>query len=169
MKLQLIPCMMVITILITACVLQTPCQSQTESMPDEQLARTALINFFAYLQAEQYNTAADLYGGSYEIMIQHNPDLDPDDRAALWQAACRINGAQCLEVEQATWEVDAQVPESVFQFSVVFRNEDGSTFSLGACCGDEDGNRPPQREFPFSVKQQAEGLFIVLDPPIYAP
>ncbi|MGD2157779.1 MAG: hypothetical protein PVG14_08315 [Anaerolineales bacterium] len=144
-------------------------QPQNEGMVDEELARAALINFFAYLGTGQYDAAADLYADSYEVMIDHNPDIDPSDRAALLRAACKINGAQCLQVASARLQVDPPAPEGQFHFEVQFQREDGSIFSQESCCGETADEGGGQRTFVYRVRKVGEYLFQVLDPPIYAP
>jgi hypothetical protein len=125
------------------------------------------VRFFDQLNAGQYAQAAELYGGSYEVMIEHNPLLDPEDHAALFQAACQINGAQCLKVKSSVLQPGAEKDQ--FTFLVEFSNPDGSLFVQGACCGGSETEFPPQSHFPLRVAKDSNGKFTVLDPPIYTP
>lgn len=138
-----------------------------EGLSDEEAALRTLIVFFEHLRAGDYDAAADLYGGSYETMIAHNPEVDPSDRAALLEAACTINGAVCLEVASAQPVHLADSMEGDFAFTVEFRNGDGSIFVLGPCCGEVSPER--MLEFTFHVHKAAEYLFQVMDPPVYQP
>lgn len=140
-----------------------------ESLSNEDAARVALIAFFDHLHAGDYAAAADLYGGSYEIMVAHNPKLEPEDHAALWRAACEINGAHCLQVASAHLQTDSPTPAGEFRFEVEFQRDDGSTFSHGPCCGEGWDEAAGQRTFTYRVRHQAEYLFQVLDPPVYTP
>jgi hypothetical protein len=140
-----------------------------ESLSDADAARIALITFFDHLHAGNYTAAVDLYGGTYDIMVSHNPTLDPSDYAALWGAACNHNGAQCLRVASAHLQEAAQAPEGEFEFSVEFLREDGTIFSRGPCCGEDPAEVVEQRAFPFRVRKVAEYYFQVLDLPVYLP
>lgn len=139
------------------------------SLSDEASAREALIVFFERLHAGKYAAAADLYGGSYDIMSEQNPTLDPGDQARLWRAACEINGAQCLQVASAQCVFKPQAPEELFHFAVEFQRDDGSIFSQGPCCGEDEAEGSPKRTFDYRVSQQGEFLYQVLDPPVYVP
>jgi hypothetical protein len=136
-----------------------------EGLPDEAAAQQALVDFFERLHAGDYAAAADLYGGSYEPMLAHNPELDPSNHTALFQAACTINGAQCLTVASAEPISDGADGDIVFR--VRFATNDGSIFVLGPCCGGSAGGS--QSEFTFHVRKTAEYLFLVMDPPVYSP
>ena len=140
-----------------------------ESLTDEEAARAALITFFDHLQAGNYAAAVDLYGGSYEIMVSHNPTLDPSDLAALWRAACTENGAQCLRVAGAHLQKGPQAPEGEYEFLVVFLQEDGTNFTRGPCCGEDPSEVVEQQAFPFRVRKVAEYYFQVLTSPVYLP
>ena len=129
-------------------------------------AQKTLIVFFSYLHDGEYELASTLYGGEYKGIRDHNPHIDPNDLAALLQNACTVNGAQCLEVRQATFV--AQPTAREFQFSVEFFNDDGSVFSLGPCCGDNE-IFDPVKEFTYTVRLKPSGKYIVLDTPVYIP
>jgi len=136
-----------------------------ESLPDEAAAQRVLVDFFERLHAGEYTAAADLYGGSYDVMLGHNPEFDPADHAGMLEAACTINGAQCLVV--AAVESLGSELAGEFTFEVQFANEDGSLFTLGPCCGETQGTA--QSKFIFHVRKTAEFVFHVMEPPIYEP
>jgi hypothetical protein len=101
-------------------------------------------------------------------MIDHNPAIDPVDRAALWRAACTINGAQCLRVASAQLQ-GSRMPEGEFEFTVEFLRDDGTIFSQGPCCGDDAEQVAERSLFTYRVRKEAEYLFLVLDLPVYSP
>jgi hypothetical protein len=86
------------------------------------LAEQALLHFFEDLHAGRYAEAAELYGGSYEVPIDHNPPVDPNDHAALWRNACTINGGQCLLIRSVILRT------SVSEFSYRVITADGGRF-----------------------------------------
>lgn len=143
----------------------TPQQGQAQ--PDAVLAEQALRAFFADLHAGRYAQAAEAYAGTYEIMVDHNPDLDSTDHAALFRNACTINGAQCLEVRSARLVESTLGGE--FRFLVEFQLEDGSLFVQGPCCGASETDVPPRSEFSYRVIKSEDGLFRVVDMPVYSP
>jgi hypothetical protein len=148
----------------TARITESPSADQSDF---EQLAQKALMVFLEDLHEGKYVQAVYLYGGNYEIMMDHNPDLDPNDHAALLQNACTINGAQCLEVKSAV--LDREVSATEFDFRVEFLTEDGSLFTLGPCCGGNETDSPPQTSFNFTVNKDGDGRFLVMNMPPYMP
>jgi DNA-binding CsgD family transcriptional regulator len=145
----------------------------SEYIPDEPLALGILVDFLTYLYKGEYEKAALLYGGSYETMIDHNPDIDPNDHSALLHNACLINGAQCLEVLSAGPATAGPIESlnlSEFKFQVEFANPDGSLFVLGPCCGGNETDSPSQSIFYFTVNIiESIPEFKVMDMPPYAP
>ncbi len=133
----------------------------------EQLAVQAVVTFLDYLHNGRYQEAAEIYGGTYEIMIDQNPSIDPEDHAALLQNACAINGAQCLDVYSAGLE--STVPDNEFWIKVELLNEDGTQFVQGPCCGGNETDFPPQSTFIFTVIKNNQGKFKVVDMPPYLP
>lgn len=132
-----------------------------------ELARQSLIQFFEYLSDGMYGQAAGLYGGTYEVMISQNDDIEPEDRIALWDRACTVNGAQCLRVRNATLLEQASPTEYVFV--VEFERDDGTLFVQGPCCGADETQEPPRSQFPYRVARHQNGAFLVLDMPVYLP
>ena len=125
-----------------------------------------MVDFFSNLVQGDYQSAAGLYGGSYEILVADNPALDPDDHVGLWKNACVVNGFQCLAVRTVTFNELNQ--KGVYIFTVEFNNPDGRLFELGACCG-ETPTTPPQFQFEYRVVESDEEIFLVLDLPVYIP
>jgi hypothetical protein len=132
-----------------------------------ELARQALVEFFDRLHAGDYAGASELYGGSYEVLIGYNPDLDPQDHEALFRKACTINGAQCLKVRRAVPE--GRVAGNGFRFLVEFQHDNGAPFLLGPCCGANETDQPPQSRFLYTVERSNEGSYLVLNRPVYVP
>ena len=56
-----------------------------------------------------------------------------------------------------------------FQFTVEFKNEDGSRFSLRPCCGEEVTNEEHLTEFIYIVRLECTGKCKVMEPPVYLP
>ncbi len=118
-------------------------------------------DFFNALNKGEYEEAAELYGGSYEALISMNPDLDPNDHAALWKNACEVNGFQCLSVRQISFRRETK--EGEYVFAVTFNAADGSLFVQQA----EDGLSVS--EFEYRVLEGADGVWRVMDLPPYVP
>jgi hypothetical protein len=134
---------------------------------EAQLALRSLTAFFSHLHAGEYEQASALYGGTYDVMIDHNPDIDPDDHAALFRNACRINGAQCLEI----WSVvlEGRPSPAELKFAVEFKNDDGSLFVRGPCCGEAETDLTSQSVFVYTVVKSTADDYVVLEMPVYAP
>lgn len=134
---------------------------------ETELAIQALTAFFSHLRAGEYEQATAMYGGTYDVMIDHNPEIAPDDHAALFRNACKINGAQCLETGRVVLE--GQPSPAEYKFAVEFKNDDGSLFELGPCCGETETDQPPRSVFVYTVKKSTSDKYIVLEMPVYAP
>lgn len=147
-----------VTLVLCAC---TPAGNETEQ------ARQALVAYFDSLNQADYEKTIDLYGGSYETMIDHNPSLDPEDRPVLWKNACAINGAEC-DLLVRTMEFKESTGDE-YIFIVEFSNPDGTRFTLGPCCGGNETDFPPVSQFEYRVKKSSNGKFVVLDLPVYYP
>lgn len=130
-------------------------------------ARQALVDFFSHLEEGDFDTAQELYGGSYEVLIGFNPSLDPDDHAALWENACSLNGFQCLGVRTATFK--ELTVQGEYIFTVEFNLPDGTLFVLGPCCGATETEMPPVSQFEYRVIEDTDGNYVVLDLPVYVP
>lgn len=138
--------------------------------PDEMgEAGKALTDFFYGLSTGDYAAATKLYGGSYESLMEMNPDVDPTDHAALLENACTINGFQCLAVKQVVG--GRQEWPDTFVFTLEFSAPDGSLFEMRPCCGEAQENEKPQSRFDFTVVRtpQMGNTFLVQDLPVYVP
>ena len=148
---------------ISACSATTSPQQTQE----KDLARQVLSEFLIDLQTEKYQEASALYGGTYEIIENMNPEMDPQAHAALWQNACQMNGFQCLQARSI--ELDQEISPTEFIFQVEFLNADGSLFVQGPCCGATETESPPNSVFSFTVVKNAEESYQVMDLPPYVP
>jgi hypothetical protein len=147
---------------------RTPSSSPMADRAGEELALQSLLDFFEHLNAGRYEEASQLYGGPYEVLIDNNPTLDPQDHAALLRNACTINGLQCLRVRSARLQEDA-VSGAEFRFLVEFSMPDGERFVRGPCCGASETDMPPESEFSFAVVRSEDGAYRVQDLPVYVP
>jgi len=138
----------------------------TSSQSDLAQAREALLAYFSLLHAGRYAEAVNYYGGSYDLLREWNPALDPNDYAALFEHGCRINGLMCLEVRTIVQE--ETVSSNEFKFVVEFTNDDGSPFVRGPCCGASETDMPPQSQFSYTVKK-VDGRFLVQGLPVAVP
>ncbi len=145
------------------------CETLTPAAAELAQARGALEAFFDALNAGQFEKAAEIYGGSYENLIDMNPEVDPINHAALLERACTINGFQCLKVREVVGE--KQDWPDTFTFTVEFSNPDGSLFVLGECCGGGETASQSQSRFDFTVIRitQAENALRVQGLPVYVP
>jgi len=130
-------------------------------------AHDFLVQFFDYLHAGRYEDAVKLYDGSYQMMIDQNPTIDPADHVALIKNACTVNGFRCLQIKIAG--IDEKPSPNEYLFTVQFQNDDGSLFVLGPCCGASETEQPPVSLFGIRVAKVAEGEFRILDMPPYTP
>jgi hypothetical protein len=131
---------------------------------DSEQAREVLIAFFDTLSKGNYAEATALYGGSYETLVDWNPDVSPDDHSTLWHSGCSVNGLQCLKVLTATFNERTATGEYIF--TVQFSNPDGSLFVREACCG-ETPTSPPVWQFEYRVVRGGDGQYRVLDLPVF--
>lgn len=151
------------SLLILAILLLSACDRNAN--PSES-ARQALISFFSELSNGDYAKAVTLYGGSYEVLANFNPDLDADDHAALWKNGCQINGLQCLTIRTMTFKELLESGEYIF--TLEFNDPAGDLFVLEACCG-ENPTTTPQFQFEYRVVEGRDGKMRVLDLPVYLP
>jgi len=156
-------------LLVSGCALGAAPTRATGPASDEAAARQSLLRFFHNLNDGDFDAAANLYGGSYETMAEHNPLINPSDHAALLKAACTLNGAQCLEIRSAQLDEALSTGHNEYVFFVEFNLDDGSRFSLGPCCGATAGSEHPLSRFPFQVRKTADQPFKVMTPPVYMP
>jgi hypothetical protein len=127
---------------------------------DLDLAREALIGYFAALNEGRYADAVELFGGSLEYPISVNPDIDPGDPVALMEAAC-TRQLQCLRV--LSIPAEEAVSDSEFRFMVEFQTADGELFALRA-----EDMPTPMSQFPYTVIKDGDA-FRVQELPVYMP
>jgi len=132
---------------------------------DLERARHALVSFFTFLHDGQYAEAEELYGGSYESMVYHNPDIPPEDTATLWEARC-THQTICMYVHRIVSE--KLIAPNEFEFVVEFVWMDGTLFKFGPCCGATEAEMPPVWQFPYTVKK-IDGEFKVMEEPVLLP
>jgi len=163
---------LVVLALLSACspaAQSSPTAQTTFEAKSTEAARQALEKFFTFLSNGQYGEAGDYYGSDYDTLIGMNPDIDPNDKSALWQAGCEFNGFQCkLSLRSAV--VREQSGDTI-QFTVEFSNPDGSQFVLGPCCGADATDMPPVSQFEYLLSWVNEdgGRFVVMTMPVYVP
>ncbi|MBI2463687.1 hypothetical protein HYV57_01905 [Candidatus Peregrinibacteria bacterium] len=116
-------------------------------------AKMTLNNFFNLLSVGDFNAAALLYGGDYDMLRSWNPTADPNDVAELWKNGCAINGLQCMKAKRIF--MGTLLTPSVFQFIVEFQKEDGSIFAA------KDGNT----RFEYIVNNVDNGFVVMQAPP----
>ena len=146
-------------------------------LPDPALVASALLDEYLNSLAlgssgigpYTYERAADLYSGSYQTLIEMNPEIDPSNHAELLRAACEANGFHCLRLHKVTSARTLFAPDGSYeiQLTVQLQDRSGVVFFTGLCCG--YGDAPPQTEFDFTVRQWTDGTFQVLDLPPYTP
>jgi hypothetical protein len=161
---------MVFCLLAAACDpgTSTPAPPKVQTPTNQQLARQALAEFFEHLNAGRYQEASKFYGGSYEVLADQNPTLDPQDHAALLRSACTANGFQCLRVRSVRLQ-EPVASQAEFRFLVEFSTFDGELFVRGPCCGASETDMPSQSEFSFAVVLNESGGYRVQDLPVYVP
>jgi hypothetical protein len=160
-----IPCLLLLACgwMLAGCAAQPP----TPEAVDRAGAQEALASFLGLLAGGQYDQAAALYAGPLDPLRSFNPDLDPQDAAALIGYACGQRLHQCLPVRSISL-ADAPSETDVI-FNVEFSLEDGSLLVLGPCCGATSTEMPPVSSFVFHVRPGSAGGFVVLDLPPYVP
>lgn len=150
--------------LLSGCAGPAPQATQAPSGLDE--AQTALLSYFSLLSEGDYASAAQLYGGDYQVLAEWNPDLDPNDRAALLESGCTINGLQCLPVKEVV--TSERISADTYRFVVQFENPDGSLFVRGPSSGATEEEMPSQADFEFTVVRRGDS-FVVQELPVYVP
>lgn len=139
-----------------------PAESTTSTpvLDDLDQARATLIAYLSALNEGRYAEAAQLYGGSYELLHEYNPGVAPSDKAGLLEGACTANGFVCARVH-AIVDAEARSPTE-FVFTVELE-ENGKVFVFTPPPGAEGQSRS---RFPFTVVK-ADDTFLVLDLPPY--
>jgi hypothetical protein len=142
---------------------------QKPAIPPERSIRpeAAARMFFDALNEGDYQAAADLYGGSYEVLAGMNPDLDPTDKPALLGQGCQFNGFTCLRMGEVLSNEETNPGE--YNLVVQFQTTSGEIFLLGLCCGADETEMPPVSDFPIRLIRDEFGNFMVQDLPPYVP
>lgn len=153
--------------MLSAC-LAAPAAGELMTTPhsESSAAEQTLRHYFDYLSSGRFEQGAALYGGALDEMQLNNPEVEPDDLAALFESACRLQ-LRCLPVEDVVGSEEVSPGEFVFQ--VKFKGPDGETFVLGPCCGASEEIMPPMSVFEVRVRRTEAGDFEVLDLPVYVP
>jgi hypothetical protein len=132
---------------------------------DVDHARETLLDYFEALHAGEHQRVVELYGGSYEVLHEWNPTVDPADHELLFWYACNVNGVVCLQIKEIVWE--HQDGDDV-TLTVEFQHNNGELFVLGPCCEANDEDNPAQSQFDFTMRK-VDGRYRVLDLPVYTP
>ena len=132
-----------------------------------QAALPVLEAYFNALNAGSYVEAARIFGGDCTPLLEFNPDIPQDDKAALFASACQTNGYLC-DLQLGEILRSSRLSDLAVQFTVTLNQPDGSPFQPDPCCGDESTPESPLREFVYTVAWQ-DGLFQVLELPVYSP
>lgn len=135
------------------------------AVTDEQVARQTLIEFFNRLHRGDYVAAAQLYGGSYDVL--NSASSSSVNPPTLLRQACTLNGFVCRRIKRVV--ASEQIDDETFLFKVEFLNPDGSTFVRGPCCGATVQEHPPQSVFEYHVRKVNGTTFMVMDLPVYVP
>ena len=143
-------------ILMASCI---PAEAQNE----QSKAETAMRVFLNALANQDYSTAAKVYGGDYEELVQWNPDVAHTDYEALWQRGCKQNGLMCLKLKDI---VKVEQSNSLFIFTVTFETADGKVFETSGCCGEIQKSNS---EFLISVRTDNFGAYKVISGLPYVP
>ncbi len=158
---RLVLCVFVAVFLVSCTSRATPTPP-----PAAKEAKDTLIDFFALLNAKEYQDADALYGDTYDQLQVFSPDVDINDHATLWKRACEMSGLQCLQVRTASLQ---HQENDAYVFEVEFSNSDDSLFVLGPCCGSNATEMPPVSKFEYTVMKNTEGKFMVMNLPPYVP
>lgn len=118
-------------------------------------ARRALFEFLIKLYHGKNEGAVYYYGGPYDELRKHNPDVEPNDRVKLFERYCTVNGGVCLIPERL--EAKGADPSGEMKFTVSFITRDF-----------KDARVAGKSQFEFRVKQVGVD-FKVLDLPPRSP
>ena len=164
MKTRMVLVMSIILLSLSAC---KPVPLPPTYVPLETSARNAMFAYFASLNNAEYDSAVTYFGGSYEVLQRFNPDLDPQDKAALFQAGCERSGLVCMQLMTA--KLISQPDPLTFIYKVSYRGANNQEFVLGPCCGATETEMPPVRYFEVTITCYEDADCKVLDLPPYVP
>lgn len=97
-----------------------------------------------------YNGPADIY----ETLHGWNPDILITDTVGLITARC-TRQLKCLAVKHVS--EPHVVSSSEISFTVIYKNDDGTTFKRGPCCGSTEKDQPTVQDFEYHVTQTPSG------------
>lgn len=122
-----------------------PTVTPTSFIAEQGMANDALWRYVSALAAgkdnpNEYQQAANLYGGSWEALIQQNPDVPANNLPALLQRACEVNIYNCAPPQQ----IQTAGEQDGFLFDVQY----------------VDGSKGR-----FRVQRQPDGMFLVMNLP----
>jgi hypothetical protein len=123
-------------------------------------AGETLVAFYEMLNQQNYEAAVELFGGGYGIVINWNPDVDPNDHATLLMRGCEVNGFLCILRIGKIVNAD-QISPLEYHFMVEFNKPDGSIFQR------KGPNDTLVTQFLFRVVRDCGGKFLVVDWPFY--
>jgi hypothetical protein len=149
---------------LTACARRSSEIRLTPTAPSDPAAE-ALARYFAALYEGRFADGAALYAGSYEVLQDMNPDVEPDAHAALFERYCTQNGGACLPMGAIV--ARGVSPDGAALFTIQLVADDGSVFGQGPCCGEPD-TADRRTEFAFTVREM-DGVFRVVELPPYVP
>jgi hypothetical protein len=141
--------------------------------PGAAVAAGTVESFFAHLNAGRWAEAAQLYGGDYEILTQWNPDVDPNDHAALWMHGCTHNGLLCVKVKRVVRVTEVALFH--YRFTVEFERPEshdtpGNVLVIDDCCMGPKSKADkccPTTEFDYDVVSTNGGPALVLQKPVW--
>jgi hypothetical protein len=131
-------------------------------------AYAVLQAYFKALNEGDYTQAAMMYGGEFDILREYNPEIDPENHAELFEAACGLNGFLCdLRFKNLVQAV--YVSDETYKFLIELQTKNGLLFELGPCTE----NAPLEEcllvtQFEYTV-QLTENQFRVTNLPVYMP
>jgi hypothetical protein len=140
--------------------------SQSQDPAEIESARQALVAYLDALQAGSYAEAAELYGGDFKQLQDYNPDIPADDHAALFQAACTLNGFVC-DLSILNEISAAKITPTKYRFVVELQYPDETFFVLSSCCGADPSGESMVTQFEFYV-EELDGRYLVLSLPVYS-
>lgn len=129
-------------------------------------ADQALKDYFTSLNQGNYAAAARLFGGSYATLTYMNPEINPADYPALWEAGCTRNGLVCMKLRDIITRKVINHERVVY--TVEFSTQEGELFVLGPCCGASETEMPPRSIFEYTVRL-VDSKPLVMELPVYVP
>lgn len=144
-----------------------PVVQQSAEIVQLSSAKEALTSFFHHLAKNEFEKAVQLY--STDEADWYTPEIyaqedHKKDRAKILEDFCKATGT-CLEIEV----LSAKDPkDNDYEFTVQFREKDGSIMLYGPFGGVENDKTPPQTKFEYHVKKVGD-LYKVITPPLYRP